>query len=125
MPGHALLIDLMKQNVGEVDLTAEQKALHEAYHTLMHEYKRREKLRNKTVAVFKRARSKINKMLIAKNAWKVGAEGKDFFKDFKKAKPSDLELKSNSQFLQKRKIAMKKENKPHHNIVNYTDADRI
>jgi hypothetical protein len=123
--GHALLINLMKQNVGEVKLSTEQKALHEAYHTLIHEYKRRKALRNKTGLVFKRARSKIKDMLKVKNAWTGGAEGKDFLTQLKVNKESDLELKSRSQFLQKRKVAIKKKSGHHHDVVNYTEADRI
>ena len=75
--------------------------------------------------VFKRARSKIKDMLKVKNAWTGGAEGKDFFKDLKKVhKESDLELKSRSQFLQQRKVAIKKKGAKQ-NVVNETDADRI
>ena len=118
----------MKQNVGEVDLTAEQKALHEAYHTLLHEYKRRKDLRKKTGVVFKRARNKIKDMLRVQKAWTGDSGGKDFLKELKSHKESDLQLKSRSQFLQKRKAALKKDEKKsshHHNVVNYADADRI
>ena len=125
LSGHALLINLMKQNVGEVKLSPEQKALHEAYHTLIDEYERRKKLRQKTGVVFKRARNKIREMIRVKSAWTAGAEGKDVFKGLKSHKESDLELKSRSQFLQKRKVAIKKTKGQHHNVVNYNDADRV
>ena len=121
--GADLLMDLMKKNVGEVELSSEQKALHEAYHTLVDEYQRRRKLREKTGAVFKRARTKILEMLKTKNAWGGNfANGKELISMRKTKKESDLELKSRSQFLQKRKAASRKID---HTVVAYNDADRI
>ena len=122
LTGRALLLSLMKENVGEKDLTPEQKALHEAYHTLMNEYKRRKQLRQKTGVVFKRARSKIKNMLRAKNAWNGNPEGQELIDLLRKNKESDLQLKSRSQFLQKRKAATRKQK---HTVVNYSEADRI
>ena len=122
LTGRALLCSLMKENIGEKDLTPEQKALHEAYHTLLNEYKRRKQLRQKTGIVFKRARSKIKNMLRAKNAWNGDQEGKDFLDLLKSNKESDLQLKCRSQFLQKRKAATRKQ---HHHVVLYSDKDRI
>ena len=122
LTGRALLLSLMKENVGEKDLTPEQKALHESYHTLLNEYKRRKQLRQKTGVVFKRARNKIKNMLRAKNAWDGNAHGKDLLDTLRANKESDLQLKSRSQFLQKRKAATRKQK---HHVVNYFDNDRI
>ena len=122
LTGRALLLSLMKENVGEKDLTPEQKALHESYHTLLNEYKRRKQLRQKTGVVFKRARNKIRNMLRAKNAWDGNAHGKDLLDNLRANKESDLQLKSRSQFLQKRKAATRKQK---HHVVNYLDNDRI
>ena len=122
LTGRALLLSLMKENVGEKDLTPEQKALHEAYHTLLNEYKRRKQLRQKTGVVFKRARSKIRNMLRAKSAWNGAPEGQEILDLLRKNKESDLQLKSRSQFLQKRKAAVRKQ---HHHVVNYSAEDRI
>ena len=122
LAGHNLLVSLMKKNVGEVKLTAEQKALHEAFHTLMDELKRRRKARKDTGEKFKRAQSKIKNMLKAKTAWNGTEEGKQFLKTFKANTESDLQLKSRSTFLQKRKAAVKKEV---HSVISYSDKDRI
>ena len=68
------------------------------------------------------ARNKIKNMLRAKNAWDGNAHGKDLLDSLRANKESDLQLKSRSQFLQKRKAASRKQK---HHVVNYFDNDRI
>ena len=125
LSGHELLMNLIKKNVGEVKLTAEQKALHDAYHTLLEEYKRRKKVRQKTGIIFGRTTQRIKEMIKVKNLWSGGKGGKEMMANYVKMVPkkeSDLQLKSRSQFLQKRRANEKRRGSA---VVNYNEADRI
>lgn len=120
--GHELLMGLIRKNV---KLTAEQRALHEAYKSLMEEYNRRKQQRQKTGIIFKRARNKIRDMISISRAWgDTTAMMALSRKGAVQKKESDLQLKSRSQFLQQRR--QKKRGGANTKAdVAFEDADRI